>query len=141
MLLCHVAGIVVGGVTGGITGALVGAVGYAAAEAAFGRGIGISGPSPLMGALAGILMVGLVGCAAGAISGGIGGERKWSGVAGAGIGLLAAVYVFSLNATHHAKYGVVASISVLLGSVCASLVAGDLSRRWIYRNKESRGKL
>lgn len=136
MLLRHVMGVVVGGITGSITGALVGAVGYAAAEAAFGRGIGLFGPSPLMSALAGIMMGGLAGCAAGAISGGIGGERKWSGVAGAGIGLLAAMYIFSVNATHFAEYGVIASISVLLGSVCASMVAGELSRRWIYREQQ-----
>jgi hypothetical protein len=136
MFLRHVMGIVVGGATGGITGALVGAVGYAIAEAGFGRGIGIAGPSPLMGAVAGILMVGLAGCAAGTISGGIGGARKWSGVAGAGVGLLAAIYVYSVNATHFAAFGAIASISALLGSICAGLVAGGLSRRWVYRNPE-----
>ena len=127
-----------GGITGTFTGALVGAVGLALAEAGFGRGIGIFGPSPLVGALLGAIMVGFVGCAAGAISGGIGGERKWSGVGGGGIGSLAAIYVFSMHATYFAEYGVIASIAVLLGSVGASLAGGELSRCLIYRNKETR---
>ncbi|MBI5675784.1 MAG: hypothetical protein HZC48_08190 [Nitrospirae bacterium] len=130
-------GIVAGGITGAFTGAIVGAVGFALAEAGFGRGFGIFGPSPLVGALSGAIMVGLAGFAAGAISGGIGGERKWSCVAGGSVGLLAAIYVFSVHADYFAEYGVIAFITVLSGSVGASIAGGELCRHLIYLNKET----
>lgn len=127
-------GVVVGGIAGVLTGALVGAVGFALADAGFGRGMGIFGPSLLVGGLVGAMMVGVAGCAAGALSGGIGGTRKWSVVAGGGIGLLAATYVFSMNAANFLAFGAVASVAILLGCVGAGLAGGDLSRRWIYRD-------
>jgi hypothetical protein len=131
----HVMGVAVGGIAGTLAGALVGAVGLALADAGFGRGFGIFGPSPLVGAVVGAIMVGSAGCAAGAISGGIGGTRESSGLAGGGVGLLAAIYVFWMNATHFAAFGAVASVAVLLGSIAAGLAGGELSRRWIYRNR------
>ena len=137
-LMRHVLGIVVGGITGAFTGALIGAVGLAVAEAIFGRGIGIFGPSPLLGALFGAIMVGLLGSGVGAIAGGIGGSRKCSGVVGGGFGLLAAIYAFSIYATYFAEYGTIASIAVLLGSLGASLAGGELSRCLIYRKQETR---